>query len=65
MALQVVVSADILVLNETVSFTREAELAGSASTAIVPVSIVRFCLFGQPLELGGPTVMHANCGGCR
>lgn len=35
--MQVVVSADILVLNESVSFTREAELAGSASTAIVPV----------------------------
>jgi len=36
----VVVSAEILVLNETVSFTREAELASSAITAIVPVS---FC----------------------
>lgn len=34
----VVVSADILVLNETVTFTREAELASSGSTAIVPVS---------------------------
>jgi hypothetical protein len=33
----VVVLAEILVLNETVSFTREAELAASASTAIVPV----------------------------
>lgn len=33
----VVVSADILVLNESVSFTREAELSSSASTAIVPV----------------------------
>ena len=41
MEVQVVVSADILVLNETVSFTREAELAGSASTAIVPVSVAR------------------------
>lgn len=35
----VVVLAEILVLNETVSFTREAELAASASTAIVPVRL--------------------------
>jgi hypothetical protein len=40
----VVVSADILVLNETVTFTREAELASSGSTAIVPVSLGAQCL---------------------
>lgn len=42
-----IVSADILVLDESVSFTREAELASSASgTALV--SVRRLALHAMP-----------------